>query len=157
MPIKPKRILWPTDFSPMSLHGAKYARGLCEKFGAELHLLHVVVPPVQPEAAFLMQSELAPLIAPDELLSTARETLAQVVTKEFSGMANVHPQAVLGTPWLATCEYARKAKIDLIVVATHGHTGLKHILLGSTAERIVQHAPCPVLVVKNNEGGFLTD
>jgi len=66
-------------------------------------------------------------------------------------------KAILGTSWTTICGYAERAEIDLIVVATHGRTGLRHVLIGSTAERIVQHAPCPVLVVKSPAKDFVTE
>jgi nucleotide-binding universal stress UspA family protein len=62
---------------------------------------------------------------------------------------------LFGNPWSVICQYAKDAQIDLLVVSTHGRTGLRHVLIGSTAERIVQHAPCPVLVVKNPEKDFV--
>jgi nucleotide-binding universal stress UspA family protein len=64
---------------------------------------------------------------------------------------------VVGTPWYEICRYARDAEIDLIVIATHGATGLRHLLMGSTAERVVQHATAPVLAVKSIEREFVDD
>jgi nucleotide-binding universal stress UspA family protein len=66
-------------------------------------------------------------------------------------------EAFLGNPWRGVCDYAERQGIDLVVIATHGRTGLQHALIGSTAEKIVRHAPCPVLVVKAEEKDFVTD
>jgi nucleotide-binding universal stress UspA family protein len=61
----------------------------------------------------------------------------------------------LGHPYQEITDAARELKVDLIVISTHGYTGLKHVLLGSTAERIVRHAPCPVLTVREKEQDFV--
>jgi nucleotide-binding universal stress UspA family protein len=72
------------------------------------------------------------------------------------------PRAVLGqtlaqygSPFTEICDTARAMKVDLIILTTHGYTGLKHVLLGSTAERVIRHAPCPVLVVREKEHEFV--
>jgi nucleotide-binding universal stress UspA family protein len=82
------------------------------------------------------------------MVTAARGHLERLVGELFPGEV-VQQEVLVGNPWDETCVYARRHGVDLIVVATHGRTGLKHVLLGSVAERIVQHAPCPVLVVKS--------
>lgn len=155
MMVRPKKILWPTDFSALSLQGARYARGFRETFGAELHVIHVVPPAISPELSLALPTEVPLPYADDELLAASRARLAEVVAAQFPGMSGIVTETLSGHPWSTICAYAQRVAIDLIVVATHGRTGLRHVLIGSTAERIVQHAPCPVLVVKSSETDFL--
>lgn len=151
----PKRILWPTDFSTHSLRGGKYAYGLSELFGAEFHLLHAIPPPLTPDASLLMPADIPAACSETELFSAADRSLRELVARQFAGTVQIVTHVAFGNPWPTICKYAKDNEIQLIVVTTHGRTGLGHVLIGSTAERIVQHACCPVLVVKEKECGFL--
>lgn len=154
MIVSPKRILWPTDFSPLSLKAADYARGFRDVFQAELWVVHVCTPPVNPALDFPPAVAPAPAPSPDDLVEPARIRLKRLVEAQFEESAGIRSAVLLGIPWLEVCNYARDNQIDLIIIATHGRTGLRHVLMGSVAERIVQHAPCPVLVVRNVERDF---
>ncbi len=156
MVVEPQRILWPTDFSTLSLHGARYARGFRDAFGATLHVIHVIPPPLMPDLAGTMAPEVPVTFSDQEFIAACRSRLATLLTEQFGGPASVVTDVLFGNPWSVICQYAKDAQIDLLVVSTHGRTGLRHVLIGSTAERIVQHAPCPVLVVKNPEKDFVT-
>jgi len=153
----PKRILWPTDFSSLSLHGARYARWFYRTLNAELHVVHIIPPPLTPDMTVTLPAEVPVTYSDDELVETCRKRISALVAEQFPNVPGVSFDAFFGNPWSAICKYAEQTDIELIVVATHGRTGLQHVLIGSTAERIVQHAPCPVLVVKNPEKDFLTD
>ena len=142
------RILWPTDFSNLSLVGARHARALAEKFGAEVHVLHIIPPLLGPELPATIPPELPPLINDPNLLSSTQENLNKLVRDLFGSDVKTVIEAFFGSAWEGVCDYAREKNIDLIIVATHGRTGIAHALIGSTAEKIVQHAPCPVLTVK---------
>lgn len=157
MIVSPKRILWPTDFSDIALHAGKYAHGFADVFGAELHIVHVVGPLISPDVSVILPTEVPIAVSEQDLLSAAREGLDKLVAEEFDGDERIVREVLTGDPWRAICRYAHEKNIDLIVVSTHGHTGLVHVLLGSTAERIVQHAPCPVLTVKHPERDFVLD
>jgi nucleotide-binding universal stress UspA family protein len=157
MLISPKKVLWPTDFSELSLHGGRYARGFRDLFGAELHILHVIPTPLTPDVAVMLPTEVPVSISEHGLVEAAKVALRKLVDQQFGGDERIQRHALCGNPWSVVCGYARKHAIDLIVVATHGRTGLGHALIGSTAERIVQHAPCPVLTVKQPERDFLID
>jgi nucleotide-binding universal stress UspA family protein len=157
MIVSPKRILWPTDFSALSLQGARYARGFREIFGAELHVIHVIPPPLAPDISITLPTEVPVAYTDTQLLETCRRRLEAVIVGEFGPGAGIVRDAFFGHPWSAICKYAGQAGIDLVIVATHGRTGLRHVLIGSTAERIVQHAPCPVLVVKSPEKDFVVE
>jgi nucleotide-binding universal stress UspA family protein len=155
MVLSPRRILWPTDFSALSLHGARYARAFRDAFGAALHVLHVLPPPLMPDMATTLPIDIPVLFSEKELLDACRTRLTALLAEQFGDAAGVVGEVLLGNPWPVICRYAKDAEIDLVIVATHGHTGLRHVLIGGTAERIVQHAPCPVLVVKNPEKDFV--
>jgi nucleotide-binding universal stress UspA family protein len=157
MVLSPKRILWPTDFSPLSLQGARYARGFRDHFGSELHVVHVIAPPLTPDLAVALPTEVPVTYSEPELVEACRARLAELIADQFGGTGGVVTDVFFGHPWSAICKYAEQSEIELIVVATHGRTGLRHVLIGSTAERIVQHAPCPVLVVKSPETDFLVE
>ncbi|MGE0479219.1 MAG: universal stress protein [Phycisphaerae bacterium] len=155
MIVDPKRILWPTDFSELSLLGGRYAEAFRNVFHAELHVLHVILPPLNPEAGVVLPTEVPLAVADQDLLDAGRKRMDRLVAEQFAGDRAIAREVAFGNPWSTICEYAETKLIDLIVVATHGRTGLRHALIGSTAERIVRHAPCPVLTVKTPEKDFL--
>jgi len=157
MQVNPRRILWPTDFSSLSMRAARYARAFRERFGAELHVIHVIPPALTPDFAATLPTEVPVVYSEQELTETCRQRLQELIAEQFSGGAGVLGQVAFGNPWSAICRYAEQNEIDLIIVATHGRTGLRHVLIGSTAERIVQHAPCPVLVVKQAAKDFVVE
>ncbi|MDX2200671.1 MAG: universal stress protein [Phycisphaerae bacterium] len=150
MTLNPKRVLWPTDFSNLSMMGANYAKALRDQFGSELHVIHVIPPLLGPELPATIPPELPPLINDPNLLATTRENLQKTVRELFGDDHGVVVEVFFGHAWDGVCDYAKRREIDLIIVPTHGRTGLAHVLIGSTAEKIVQHAPCAVLVVKQN-------
>lgn len=144
--IELKRILVPTDFSDHSAVATPYACGLVERFDAELHLLHAIVshPSSTPEfigglalTSYLKESRTAVDACLDRVLDPAWQQTRHVVRA-----------IVEGPPFLEIIRYARDNDIDLIVMATHGWSGLPHIIMGSVAERVVRKAPCPVLTVR---------
>ena len=157
MDLQPRRILWPTDFSETSLQAARYARALCNRFGAQLHVLHVVPPPVNPDVNIMFAGEVPMIVSESDLSDASRRGLKRLVEKHLDNDAGVVCDVSSGNPWTAICEYAGKHEIDMIVITTHGRTGITHALIGSTAERVVQHAPCPVLTVKNKERNCLKE
>ena len=156
MEVSLKRVLWPTDFSELSLRGGRYARGFCEQFGAELHIIHVIPPPLSPDVSLVVPAEVPVSVSEPELIEASQEALDKLVAEHFAGFEKVVTKVFFGNPWPGVCDYAKENDIDLIVVTTHGRTGLSHVLIGSTAERIVQHAPCPVLTVKHSEKDFVS-
>ncbi len=137
-------VLVPIDFSEPSLSAVEFALPLAKKFGADLHLAHVFEPdyPITSMVAL-------PLIVPEiEVGRRVRRRLKEVA-KKFSvelRPGNIH--AAKGRPFVEICRIAREHAIDLIVIATRGNTGLKHLVLGSTAERVVRYSHCPVLVFR---------
>ena len=138
-----RRVLVAVDFSPPSRAALAFAVPLLRKFGAELHLVHVVAADV-PLASLVA----LPLIVPEiEVERRVRSHLKDFAAKEVLPVRRENIHAVKGRPFEEICRLARELEIDLIITGTRGQTGLKHLVLGSTAERVVRHAPCPVLVL----------
>ena len=154
MKVRIQKILCPIDFSDCADHALRYATALAENFGAELTLLHVVAPVV---AALPGETSLPGVLQTDidELVEACRERLEQTVGKlAASGLAVQH-QVLNGVPFIEIIRYARDSETDLIIMGTHGRTGLGHLLIGSVAERVVRKSPCPVLTIKHPEHEFV--
>ena len=142
----PRAVLVPVDFSALSDAALERAAGIARQFGSELHLVHVVEPIIHPVEYAIVPLEMEEInVQQVKERRTRLEALQEKLTAEGVDCAI---EVKLGKPWHAIVDYARRKKCDLIVVPTHGHTGPRHLLLGSTAERVVQHAPCAVLVVR---------
>jgi len=141
-----KNILIATDFGPASDAALTYGRALAKAFGARLHLLHVA------ENNFLR-----PTIADPHALNEAvhRRLDNCLVPEDRSELRARAVLKVSDNPAEEIADYARDASIELIVVGTHGRTGVSHLLVGSVAERVVRIAPCPVLTVRHPEHEFV--
>jgi universal stress protein A len=147
-----RKILVPIDFSKPSQTALRYARPFAEQFGASLTLLHVMEPIDYP-----VEYGYAP-IAPMEAEETRQgELLARLkqLGTELGTTVPVKSIVRVGRAWKEIVDVAQSQGTDLVIVATHGYTGLKHALLGSVAEKVVRHAPCPALVVRTEEHDFL--
>lgn len=147
--IEIRSILAPTDFSAHSERAVRYACGLAERLGAELHLLHVLseILPAGPDPLLM------PVMPPEyyeENEERAKETLSGLLQPAWGSPRLVVSSVRWGSPVEAIVAHAVDQKVDLIVIATHGRTGLSHVLLGSVAERIVREAPCPVLTIRSS-------
>ncbi len=153
LPLPPQHILVPLDFSPHSLKGLQYAEALARQFGSRLHLLHVTEP-----IAYPTDLGYAPVISGEletELQRGVRERLDTLVAEVKGRGFRVEGSLRIGRPYAEIAEAATANRVDLVMITTHGFTGLKHVLLGSTAERVVRHSPCPVLVVRDQEREFV--
>jgi universal stress protein A len=140
-----KLILVPTDFSESSETALRTAIRLAQTFHAAIEVFHVEIDPslVLPPPADTIT---IPLLFEKVLAHTA-ERLEQIVAEVRKAGVTCTSAAELGKSHTAIVERARLAKADLIVLGSHGRHGLSHALLGSVAEKVVQHAPCAVLVV----------
>ena len=132
-----------TDFSDESARAAARAARIAADSGARLSVVHIVdyIPP--PYAAAEIPAEYS---SPETLMEAARDHLASWVAEQ--GISCDNQWAEPGSPKSEIGRVAKEHGVDLIVIGTHGLSGLKHLLLGSIAERVVQKAPCPVLTVK---------
>jgi nucleotide-binding universal stress UspA family protein len=144
--VRVRKILCPVDFSAPSQEALHYAADLAQQFGAELTLLHVYQVPgyAFPEGVVMA----APEVLAD-LLASIDRALAEARTEAAGrGAARVATATAQGAPWTEIVRVAAEGGHDLIVLGTHGRTGIKHALLGSVAERVIRKAPCPVLTVR---------
>ncbi len=144
--IKFKRILVPIDFSECSLLGLDYAVALGQQFQAKLILLHVVEPAVYQENYFGVNPPVGE--ANQDLLEAGRRRLAALAHRRAERSLDIETLVRIGRAHSEIPDTARAMGADMIVVGTHGFTGMEHLLMGSTAERVVRHAPCPVLTVR---------
>jgi len=153
--IQLKRILVPTDFSEHSERAAKYALELARRFQAEeVHCLHVSDIPADllATSAYYMTGPSEQFI--EQVRQEGRKNLGQFIAKNLAGVP-VKSAFLEGRAFVEIVRYARDNQIDLMVIATHGRTGVKHALFGSVAEKVIRKAPCPVLVVKRDEREFV--
>ena len=138
-----KRILVPTDFSDYSEKALNWAASIAEQWNSQVYLCHIIPQPSYPSmlgGADLVKFETG-------LQSTAETQLQDLIEKLQNRNIQTTTRVSLGEPFNDICRIAEEERIDLIIMGTHGRTGLSHALLGSVAERVVRYAPCPVLVI----------
>lgn len=143
------RILVPVDFSVHSDKALQYAATLASRFGAQVELLHVVEDPFlagawSTEVAFI--PNVPELLA--NLIDVAQGQLSEAKKRLARRGLVVESAVVTGQPARTILEHAKEGGFDLIVMGTHGRTGLSHAFIGSVAERVVQKAPCAVVTVR---------
>jgi nucleotide-binding universal stress UspA family protein len=146
-----RRILVPIDFSPTSDQALQYAAALAEEFGASLKIVHVIEDRLMtgPWPAEVYLGEL-PKLREDLVKEAERRMLTCLESLTAKGIATTG-EVIIGGPSHVILEQAGTAGVDLIVMGTHGRTGITHLLIGSVAERIIRHAPCPVFVVRQKK------
>ena len=144
-------VLVPTDFSAESLKALRYGAAVARKFRARLHIVHVS------EIDYAIPGPA--LLGADPFTSDTEEArqLKQQLAAELGESMTPTFHGRTGRAFDQICRAARELKADLIVMATHGRTGLKRFVLGSNAERVVQHTSSPVLIVREHERDLLTD
>ena len=141
-----KKILVPIDFSDYSKSSLKYAVNFARNFNASLILVYVIEPVIYPPD--FSMGQIAIPTAGLEMDKRAKEELDKLAQKEISSDVNVRKIIKTGKPFVEIIETASEENVDLIIIATHGHTGVEQILFGSTAEKVVRKAPCPVLTLR---------
>ena len=151
--IKMGSILHPTDFSDSSKHALDYAVSFAREFGGKLYLLHVIEEvPSTMYFDMLQTPPLAEVLA--DIEEQAAKALEGLLTPDMSEGLDVECLIREGVPFLEIIRCAKELNVDMIVCGTHGRTGLKHVLFGSVAEKVVRKAPCPVLSVRHPEHKF---
>ncbi len=139
-------VLATTDFSEESQSGVRYAVAVAQQLGATVALLHVIELPSR-----LAEMEVVPLACDDsEWTALAGLQLKKLAARESKKELLLTTRLRTGKPFHEICAAAAESAADLIVIATHGYTGAQRVLLGSTAECVVRHAPCPVLTVRHS-------
>jgi universal stress protein A len=183
MHVEIERICVPTDFSGPASHAIWYGATLADQMKAELHLLHVLEDVhnlvLHPDFTADGDAALAYLLQLEEKAATSQEydseedkklhdflrTLEKRVVERFDTLAaeddvwqrlKVVHAVRYGHPVDQICRYAQKMRIDLLVLGSHGRTGVSHFLVGSVAERVVRASPCPVLVTREQQRAFVT-
>jgi nucleotide-binding universal stress UspA family protein len=150
--IEIKRIALPTDFSDPCWTAAQYAFELARRFDAQLDLLHITE-----STLTAMPSPGSPL--PPEVVADTREEAERELrdwhASEFDELPAVTREVIRGVPFVEIVRFAKQHDVDLIVMGTHGRTGLPHLLIGSVAERVVRKSPCPVLTVRPEGHQFI--
>ncbi|MEC7521945.1 MAG: universal stress protein [Myxococcota bacterium] len=142
-------ILVATDFSDAANYGLEKAGELAREVGAKVTVCHVLDP--SPLAPIATRGEAAKQLAVEQDVEKAiHAALTEVVEKHYGDIEKTKTALII-SPNAADgiCHYAQKEDVDLIVISTHGRTGLAHLLIGSVAENVVRHSPCPVLTVRS--------
>ena len=138
-------ILVPVDFSASSLHALDHAVALAKRFDASIKLLHVLDPMYAPGR--FDAPRLRSLRA--DALRDAKLKLAKLAKRHVQAHVAVRHRVLDGIAYSVIIETAAKAKADMIVMGSEGRTGMRRFLVGSVAEKVIRHAPCPVLIVRN--------
>ena len=144
--VRLKRILVPVDFSHPSRGALRFAREWALRFGSEVVLLHVIEP--MNTYGILGIEPLAMPLPTKDYHEQVRRVLENFARQEISDIPQVAVHLRNGVAYDQIAIAARELEVDLIIIATHGRTGLAHALMGSTAEGVVRHAPCPVLTLR---------
>ena len=145
------RILVPVDFSPHADRALGYAATLALRFGAKLALVHVMEDPLV-TGAWTSEVYVANLAeVRDQLIATAERQMAARRESAAAMGVTAETTVITGWPVQAIIDHAAQGAFDLIVMGTHGRTGLAHAVMGSVAERVLRRAPCPVLTVRGTE------
>lgn len=147
-----KNILVPIDFSDYSKQSLKYALDFAAHFKAKLHLIYVVEPSVYPPDLSIGQITLPNINK--EMTSRAEKELQKLIDQEMKNSVEIDKIVTVGKPFVEIIDAAKETDADLIIISTHGHSGIEHILFGSTAEKVVRKAPCPVLSLRMPLKGF---
>jgi nucleotide-binding universal stress UspA family protein len=147
-----KKVLVPIDFSDYSKNALRYSVNIIKQFQAKVSLVYVIEPMIYP-TDFSM-GQIAVPSSDLDISKRAREELEKLAKTEFGSDIVVDIIIKTGKAFVEIIETASELDIDLIIIATHGHTGVEHLLFGSTAEKVVRKAPCPVLSLREPIKGF---
>ncbi len=145
-----KKILAPIDFSDFSMEGMRGAKELAADVGAEVHLVHVVVPHfhIIPLPLATSGDQSFEQTRESAMTQQAEEELTRIKKDEFGNSPKVATAVLSGSPVKMLVEYAEQNSIDLIVLSTHGRSGVDRVMIGSVAEKLVRLAHCSVLVLR---------
>ena len=141
-----KSILFPTDFSEGSAEALKYAVEFANRYGAKLYVLHVIYDVAKASGFYVPHLSMDAIYK--DIQEGAKKELDNFGVNELGGLKNIERIVQTGVPYQEIMNCAVKNKIDMIIIGTHGRTGIDRILFGSTAAQVVRNAPCPVLTVR---------
>jgi universal stress protein A len=146
MPREFKTILCPTDFSEDSYRAIDYGLRFAKAWNAALLIAHVIHMPTG--ELYEPVGDVVHTLTFDEARRRDRARLEEIRTTRLGGYAKCEILVEIGDPYQQLMAITQQRQVDLIVTATHGRSALEHLILGSVAEKIIRHAPCPVLVVR---------
>jgi len=142
-----KKILVPCDFSSYAEHALTWAVRLAQQKKAQIILIYAV-----PIFSRLSYTDVPVLVEipklETKLVAEGEAQMKKFLAEHNTGQVPIEPRVMLGDAFAVICHVAEEEQVDLIVLGSHGRTGLAHVFLGSVAERVVRHAPCPVLVAR---------
>jgi len=144
--MKIKSILLPTDFSDGSLYALSYAVEMAKANDSKLYLLHVLYDIASASGLYIPHTSVDVMYR--EMEESAKKELERFGWQQREGLKNVEYSVIRGLPYEEILKFAKEKNIDLIVIGTHGKTGIDRVIFGSTAQRVVRHSTCPVLTVK---------
>ncbi len=141
-----EKILLATDFSEYSGVACDYALTLAKTFGSSLYILHVINEPVDLRGFYVPNISFEQL--EKEIETGATEMLDNFCKVNLKDFERYEKEIITGVPYEEIVRVATEKEISMIVIGTHGRTGLDHLIFGSTAERVVRTAPCPVMTIR---------
>ena len=149
--IKIQGVMVPVDFSKESILAAKFAASMAEEYKTRLYVVHVMEP-IHPS----LRGHIADFEGFQEnMMAQAKEDLENVIPKSIKERVPVETILEVGNATYVIVEKAKELGVDVLVIATHGRTGLAHVMLGSVAEKVIRHAPCPVFVIRNPKDKYV--
>lgn len=143
------KILFATDFSESSDHAFEYARTMASSFNARLIVIHVINEPVDLRGFYVPHISFDKL--EEEIRQGAEKMMHKFCESRLADFANYESLVISGIPYEEILKKADAENASLIIMGTHGRTGLDHVLFGSTAEKVVRKSRCPVLTVRLSE------
>ena len=146
-----EKVMAPVDFSKESLLAVKFAASLVQQYRAKLYVMHVLQP-LHPRLRGYMEDFLE---IQEKMVLEAEKDVKKIVPAKIRESIRVETVVEVGNPHHAIVEKAKELEIDVLVIATHGRTGFSHVLIGSVAEKVIRHAPCPVFVVRDPKDKFV--
>ncbi|PLX30922.1 MAG: universal stress protein [Ignavibacteria bacterium] len=147
------RIVVPIDFSDYSKEAFRYAIEFAQTFNASIVLVYVVEPVVYPSDFSFGQIALPSM--DQELRDHSLEQLQKMIQNDVPEGISASGAVRSGKPFVEIIKLSKEIEADLIIIATHGHSGIEHVLFGSTAEKVVRKAPCPVLSIRSSDRTFV--
>lgn len=141
-----KRILFPTDFAEGAMNALPYAVDMARHYGAKLYMIHVIYDLIAVSGLHIPHVSVDEIYK--EMATAAKKKLEEFGEIERRDVKNIEYAILRGVPYEEILKFVDKNNIDMIVIGTHGRKGLDRVLFGSTAERVVRNAPCPVLTVR---------
>jgi nucleotide-binding universal stress UspA family protein len=141
-----KNILFPTDFSEGSAAAAAYVKDLATKYGSKVHLVHVIYDVAKASGWYVPSIDTEKFYA--ELRDGAQVEMEKFAKDHLGGVGDVETEVITGVPADGILDFVDEKGIDLVVMGTHGRSGIDRVIFGSTATRVVRRAACPVLSVR---------